>query len=133
METNFNFKSQIATDRNQSERLLALGIKPETADMCYSFGSVVTQPFIPSDIFRCVMDTDVEHKRTLPAWSLPRLLELAQSNIEINIFLSRRCFWINKPHHDPHRADLKGQVYDGVIDYIEWLIKEGYFPKEFLV
>ena len=35
METKFNFKSQICTDRNQSERLLALGLKKETADMYY--------------------------------------------------------------------------------------------------
>lgn len=29
------FKSQIATTREQSEKLLALGLKPETADMVY--------------------------------------------------------------------------------------------------
>lgn len=29
----FNFKSQICTTREQSERLIALGIKKETADM----------------------------------------------------------------------------------------------------
>lgn len=29
------FKSQIATSREQSEQLLALGLKPETADMVY--------------------------------------------------------------------------------------------------
>lgn len=29
------FKSQIATTREQSEQLLALGLKPETADMVY--------------------------------------------------------------------------------------------------
>ena len=35
METKFNFKSAICTSRVQSERLLALGVKPETADMCW--------------------------------------------------------------------------------------------------
>ena len=30
----FNFNSQVATSRVQSERLLALGLKKETADMC---------------------------------------------------------------------------------------------------
>ena len=30
-----NFKSQISTTRKQSQRLLALGLKPETADMVY--------------------------------------------------------------------------------------------------
>ena len=33
METKFNFNSQICTTREQSERLLALGLKKETADM----------------------------------------------------------------------------------------------------
>ena len=32
METKFNFNSQVATSREQSERLLALGLKKETAD-----------------------------------------------------------------------------------------------------
>ena len=31
----FNFKSQICTSREQSERLLALGLKKEPADMCH--------------------------------------------------------------------------------------------------
>lgn len=38
METNFNFKSQICTTREQSERLIALGLKKETADCCYYDG-----------------------------------------------------------------------------------------------
>lgn len=32
-----NFNSQICTTREQSERLLALGLKPETADMTYHY------------------------------------------------------------------------------------------------
>lgn len=32
-----NFKSKICTTREQSERLLTLGLKPETADMVYHF------------------------------------------------------------------------------------------------
>lgn len=35
METKFNFESQICTTKEQSERLIALGLKKETADMCY--------------------------------------------------------------------------------------------------
>ena len=35
METKFNFNSQICTSRVQSERLLALGLKKETADMVH--------------------------------------------------------------------------------------------------
>ena len=35
MKTKFNFNSQICTTREQSERLLALGLKKDTADMYY--------------------------------------------------------------------------------------------------
>ena len=37
METKFNFKSAVCTSRSQSERLLALGLKKETADMTYQY------------------------------------------------------------------------------------------------
>ena len=33
METKFNFNSAICTSKEQSERLLALGLKKDTADM----------------------------------------------------------------------------------------------------
>lgn len=35
MENNLRFNSSICTSRSQSERLLALGLKKETADMMY--------------------------------------------------------------------------------------------------
>lgn len=35
------FKSQIATTREQSKQLLELGLKPETADMVYHYKKVV--------------------------------------------------------------------------------------------
>jgi hypothetical protein len=41
METKFNFKSQVCTSRVQSERLLSLGLKKETADMCYRYVNTV--------------------------------------------------------------------------------------------
>lgn len=34
-----DFKSQIATTREQSEILLSLGLKPETADMVYHYNN----------------------------------------------------------------------------------------------
>ena len=37
MDTKFNFKSSICTSREQSGRLLALGLKKETADCCYYY------------------------------------------------------------------------------------------------
>ena len=60
----FNFNSQICTDRNQSERLLALGLKKETADMELAF----------SDSFRdgvIILAGPIEEEDDFPAWSLP--------------------------------------------------------------
>ena len=111
METKFNFKSQICTTREQSERLLKLGLKKNTADMCYSFDSVITQPFIPSDIFRCVVDTDTENKKTIPAWSLHRLIEILDTNPFV--------FYTNCG-------------YDNVIDRIEEYIKEGFIDARYM-
>ena len=124
METKFNFKSQTCTTLLQSERLLSLGLKNETADCCY---------YYYDGEYLIAFAEDAKYPSDIPAWSLGRLLELALCDVEMNIFISRRCFWINKPHLSPTRSDLEGGVFDGMIDYIEWLIKKGYFPKEYLV
>ena len=113
METKFN--SQICTTREQSERLLALGLKKETADMyLQSVLNDVWSPFIPiafpySSVPETIMTSEVW--KTIPAWSLHRLIEL----FDIHPFV----FYA-------HRG------YDGVVDRIEWLIKEGHFNKEYL-
>lgn len=116
METNFNFKSQICTDKNQSERLLALGLKAETADMCLqSTLNDVWSPYIPiampySKVEAFDLSTDVF--RVIPAWSLHRLIEICDTN--------------------PH-VIYTNYTYWGVIDRIEEYIKEGDFNKDYLV
>ena len=69
METKFNFKSAICTSREQSERLLSLGLKKETADMCWMYGEVLScnPPELTVDI---------------PAWSLRRLIEMVAGGSE---------------------------------------------------
>lgn len=58
------FNTQICTSVEQSKRLLAMGLKPETAD-CYNredefgFSNWIGKPSLPTDI---------------PAWSLHRLM-----------------------------------------------------------
>lgn len=119
METKFNFKSQICTTREQSERLLSLGLKKETADMGYV------------EVF-CTDDTVILRAETLPegytikdddciipAWSLHRLLRLIAISLNIPN-------WIETPL--PY--DIP---FDDCIKRIEHLIKEGYFNKEYLV
>ena len=112
METNFNFKSAICTSREQSERLLALGLKKETADMYYSYDIICAKPYykvmefmngcVPEDIF--------------PAWSLHRLIEIVAQTQYPYYVISKEL-----------------PIYDALCERIEWLIKEGYFNKEYLV
>ena len=112
MEAKFN--SQICTTREQSERLLALGLKKETADM------VLCEPFdyekrkYSDGCVKIVLEEGEDFcKEDIPAWSLHRLILLLDTIA---------CDWIFR----------NGDCYTNAINGIEWLIKEGYFNKEYL-
>ena len=110
METKFNFKSAICTTREQSERLLSLGLKKETADMKWLGCSDENE-----DIYHLLSDVPHHFRSTdIPAWSLHRLIEMvAGGSEEQMIFLP-----------DP---------YDELIEEIAGAIMVGCFPKEYLV
>ena len=139
METKFNFNSQICTTREQSERLLALGLKKETADMWYPhFAKTYPIPLVDK-----VLTTD-----DIPAWSLGRLIEMLPSPMPISehlptfhhyayIDLSKESVFYYWNDYDGEERPLvsfcgKG-FFSAVVDATEWLIKEGYFNKEYLV
>ena len=136
------FNSQICTSREQSERLLALGLKKETADMVHSTIVVLDN----------LVDLISEHPWTArqdvtdnwyPAWSLGRLIELMPTtiksrygyvNLAVNAELVQYQYYDEDYMHNEccqHFND--GTLYNNIIDCIEWLIKEGYFNKEYLV
>ena len=103
------FNSQICTTKIQSERLLALGLKKETADMAYEYK--------PKHLADIDIDKDwviVAHSpcgTDIPAWSLHRMIELSDMAI---------------------MDSSTDNIYDKVIQYIEFLIKCGDFNKEYL-
>ena len=107
------FKSQICTTKEQSERLLALGLKKETADMYYDLSTHITEvPYTRDELQR-----ELERNDVIPAWSLHRLIELLsetplQVGSQVGIYVE--------------------DTYDMVIQGIEWLIKGGYFNKDYL-
>ena len=105
METKFNFKSQICTSKVQSERLLALGLKKETADMGYV---LLNNGECALGISKGAYSLDI------PAWSLHRLLAMLTAKRKVMLIR--------------FEADL----YDVLIDKIEHEIKEGCFNKEYL-
>lgn len=97
-------ESQICTTREQSERLLALGLKRDTADMHHykwSEGYWDIQSCPPRGTESCY----------IPAWSLHRL-----------IVLSGMCII----------ETTTDNFYDKVIQYIAFLIKCNSFNKEYL-
>jgi hypothetical protein len=90
----------------QSERLLALGLKKETADMMYcktASGELIT-----------AKDDDYLEHLDIPAWSLHRLIEL--------LGLSKMCLNI----------DLYDSPYEEIIRRIDVFIHTGVFNKEYL-
>lgn len=120
METNLKFNSAICTSREQSERLLALGLKKETADMVWS--GLSENPICHSykRIKRLAYDLN---DKVHPAWSLHRLLCLLPTEYTYDIDFQQIM-----------REFVFGSkdMYDEVISCIETLINEGYFYEEYL-
>ena len=117
METKCNFKSQVCTDKNQSERLLSLGLKKETADMYWVNHLDLWMPVMLLYEDRPLDNNDI------PAWSLHRLIEMIDNECVIhldNFTIAGRLF------------EVYDNLFDNIISCIEWLIKKGYFPKEYL-
>ena len=120
----FNFKSQICTDKNQSERLLALSLKKETADMTIHIKDdggwyVTAEPFCEWEDDRNTFPSLVEPEPIVPAWSLHRLMQLDLSSCKRGAAVAFHTESVNN-------------AYECLINHIEWLIKEGYFNKEYL-
>ena len=106
METKFNFNSQICTSKIQSERLLALGLKKETAD-CAIFLNGNNEFVQCSDYWGWK-----EQVNMFPAWSLHRLVEIG--------------------FHKGIGIVIANNAYDSIISLIEKRIKNGVFNKEYL-
>ena len=109
METKFN--SQICTSKAQSERLLALGLKKETADCALlPLNDKVTSILVKPSTKDIV--------NTIPAWSLHRLWELYWSNKVVS-----DCLFGCGKHMSP---------YAKMIAMIEYDIEDGIFNKDYL-
>lgn len=137
------FRSQICTNGIQSQRLIELGLKKETADMKlfgYIYFSMKAMDYITSDETIAVdveaPFNDNQYKEVCLSWSLHRLIEMiGNSDIEdcevlpyglglkykdVDCMMREQYFSYKKP------------LYDAIINGIEWLIKKGYFNKEYL-
>ena len=125
------FNSQICTTKEQSERLLALGLKKETADMSIHIGleyPIIT-PYKEVDKFY--------HKVVAPAWSLHRLIEMLTYQVIYNDAKYEPVIAIDGMAYQDVCSDdsivgWSGGLYIDVIDCIEWLISIEQFNKEYL-
>lgn len=135
------FNSQICTTVEQSQRLLSLGLKKETADMVWTHAYYGTWVVTASE------NPLYEESESVPAWSLGRLIEMLPSPIPISkdlptfhyyayLDLSSVAVSYDWEDYDGTDRQLVGFYGNGlfaaVVDAIEWLIKEGYFNKEYL-
>lgn len=131
-----NFNSQICTTREQSERLLALGLRKETADMCWTKMAAIRGTFYVPEL----APTNMVSWRHTPAWSLHRLIEMMPYCIEMNNkywYLQMSKGYVRYAHNGIEKPYIgyiqKLNTFDAIIECIEWLIKEGRFNKEYLV
>ena len=119
------FNSRICTTKEQSERLLALGLKKETADcnvMLTIRGEVYHIGFNMHRYRDYYFRYGREHNYQ-PAWSLHRLLCLLPTEYIADIDFQQVMQDFVFRSQD---------MYDEVISCIETLIKEGYFNNEYL-
>ena len=135
------FNSQICTSREQSERLLELGLKKETADCHWTKVRKASYPehtwfLMPEP---CTKNSDWEQ---IPAWSLHRLWELLPKSIWHDNGLEKKYHPIIEYGFVNYVAECGMELFDfdcgydvwsSMIVVIEWLIKEGYFNKEYFV
>ena len=115
------FNSQICTTREQSERLLSLGLKKETADMTWVSKSVDWGGLIDDGlrywhiVARRVEAIDISVD-TIPAWSFSRLLEIYLMSGEY-----RNILFVNKEYS-----------FEYLVRHVEVYIKAGYIDENYL-
>lgn len=135
MKNNLKFNSAICTSRVQSERLLALGLKKETADM-WRYKDAYGERLSPVEE---IWDEEAYLKYGTPTWSLHRLIEMMPLDVVPEGGFDN-CFTLIKNYPKGYSVEYDGfsyyhkeNIYDTIIEGIEHLIKEGYFNKEYLV
>ncbi len=158
---NFEFKSQVATSVEQSKRLLELGLKKETADIHMTNmsgkGINYTDDWQIGSISYCDAvsfwdSTGLKLEKTawsiIPAWSLHRLLCMLPKYVHIETYKYGRKYMVtldltidsyqnvrylegvDESYYD--KSFYANDAYESICKAIEWLIKEGYFNKDYL-
>lgn len=130
------FNSQLCTTKEQSQRLLDLGLKPETADM---YHTTFYRDNVGYEIILVRNEKLPLLSQELPAWSLHRLKCLLPNKIPyksgyltIEIINNVNLMFITDTSEQRVISFIHENLYESIIKCIKWLIKEDYFNKEYL-
>ena len=119
MGNTLKFNSSVCTSIEQSQRLLDLGLKPETADM-----SIITTPIDCDGIkYSLTPYSKINHPKVfgaIPAWSLHRLIEMFHENI----LITKSNYIVVDNIFD---FDASGNLYDNLISAFQH-----FFPEQYL-
>lgn len=155
------YNTQICTAIHQSERLIKLGLKEETADMHITNMSAKGLNYVDNwqigstsfsdckkiwkDIGLVIDGTDVKNSawEVIPAWSLHRLISLMPDYIHLDGFedtkycLTLRPYCLLKVSYKQDSGNWlygseSSNLFDAIIDVIEYLILEKHFDKQYL-
>lgn len=143
------FTSQICTTREQSERLLSLGLKNETADMCYRYVNTVKgekkyELIVEAAWSQEVIDEYVRfgtkiglfdnlvHPCGKPVTPLEARADVTKNDIPA--WSLHRLLCLYNVHYLEFMGDKEiTSAYDIVIDAITQAIEGGYFNEKYLV
>jgi hypothetical protein len=116
-------KTMVCTSIEQSNRLVELGINPKTADMgwfkAYSLREEIYKPYIKGYKLE-------NHQSDIPAWSIHKLIEI----ISIDVTFKNEFIVIN---NNTKMFNSSTNVYDNLIDVIEYLINDNKINSEFIL
>lgn len=127
------FNTQICTTREQSERLLAMGLKPETADMIlWNAGGEWkpdAYPYIEYvKALKNIRKENIEEYCT-PAWTLHRLIKFLPHVYGEYWELHNSYLWYYNHHKDLAEEFNGDGLYDVIIGCLEWLVNNGLFNQ----
>lgn len=115
-------KTMVCTSIEQSNRLVELGINPKTADMgwfkAYSLREEIYKPYIKGYKLE-------NHQSDIPAWSIHKLIEI----ISIDVTFKNEFIVVN----NTKMFNSSTNVYDNLIDVIEYLINDNKINAEFIL
>lgn len=128
------------TSKEQSKKLLELGLNPNTADMFLASDVVICEPYITKTEFETLTPA---YKGAIPCWSLGALLQVIPPITKHGMFGDEVCLPTLTKGVDENQWHCIYRSYgisitvshwydnplDAVYDTVTWLLEKGYINK----